>query len=267
MKLKIFVSHHKDWYIFHDNSFIPIHVWKKNSKKNLWILWDDTWNSISIKNSSYAELTAQYWVWKNYDLTNIEYIWYCHYRRYFTTKFNFLNFIINNRDYLNSFWDFNTFYSNFSKTFLQKNNNSFISSLEKDFDVCLPKKARLWLFTTIKNHYSRHHLPVFRSLMRDVVVEIYPEYQQSFLDTEKSKSMYTCNMFIMKKKFFYEYNEWLFTILFELEKRIKELNIKIPSAQSRIYGFLWERLLNVWLSHKNRQNNINYIYSNFLFLK
>lgn len=54
MNIKIFVSHHKDWYIYKDDIFEPIHVWKANSNIDLWILWDDTWDNISHKNSQYA---------------------------------------------------------------------------------------------------------------------------------------------------------------------------------------------------------------------
>ena len=70
-KIKIFVSHHKAWYIYEDDIFVPIQVWKKNTKVDLWILWDDTWDNISDKNQDYAELTAQYRVWKNFDLSDV----------------------------------------------------------------------------------------------------------------------------------------------------------------------------------------------------
>jgi hypothetical protein len=83
-KIKIFVAHHKPWYIYEDDIYVPIQVWKKKSKVDLWIIWDDTGDNISDKNSNYAELTAQYWVWKNYDLSEVDYVWFCHYRRYMT---------------------------------------------------------------------------------------------------------------------------------------------------------------------------------------
>ena len=62
-KIKIFVSHHKPWYIYQDDVYTPIQVWKKNAKIDLWILWDDTWDNISDKNGEYAELTAHYDLW------------------------------------------------------------------------------------------------------------------------------------------------------------------------------------------------------------
>ncbi|MBQ9554583.1 DUF4422 domain-containing protein [bacterium] len=39
---------------------------------------------MSDKNQDYAELTAQYRVWKNFDLSDVDYVGFCHYRRYFS---------------------------------------------------------------------------------------------------------------------------------------------------------------------------------------
>ena len=46
-----------------------------------------------------------------------------------------------------------------------------------------------------------------------------------------------------------EYCQWLFEILFELEKRIDISSY--TALEARIYGFLSERLLNVWV-HKHK---------------
>ena len=54
---------------------------------------------------------------------------------------------------------------------------------------------------------------------------------------------------ITKKHLFDEYMQWLFNILFTLEKRIDISNY--DSYQKRVYGFLSERLFNVWIE-KNK---------------
>ena len=52
-------------------------------------------------------------------------------------------------------------------------------------------------------------------------------------------------MFVMKKELLQHYCTWLFDILFELEK---ELDISSYSTNDkRVFGFVSERLLDVWL--------------------
>ena len=44
------------------------------------------------------------------------------------------------------------------------------------------------------------------------------------------------------------YSNWLFDILFEVEKQTNIADY--DSYQKRLYGFLAERLMNVWLHHR-----------------
>ena len=54
-------------------------------------------------------------------------------------------------------------------------------------------------------------------------------------------------MLIASKSVFDNYCEWLFNILFELEKHIDLTDYN--EYQKRIYGFISERLLNVYFEH------------------
>ena len=67
-----------------------------------------------------------------------------------------------------------------------------------------------------------------------------------------------CNMFIMKRDNFDKYCEWLFYILFELEKETDLTGY--TASEARIYGYLSERLLNVWV----KQNNLKLKYCRML---
>ena len=55
-------------------------------------------------------------------------------------------------------------------------------------------------------------------------------------------------MMICRKDLWNQYCEWLFPILFELEKEIDILQYN--GYQQRVFGFLAERLLNIWVRHQ-----------------
>ena len=52
-------------------------------------------------------------------------------------------------------------------------------------------------------------------------------------------------MMIMQKRYLNDYCEWLFDILFELEKRIDPQ--ELSAFQGRFYGRVSEIIFNVWL--------------------
>ena len=80
--IKVIVATHKKYRIPEDNIYLPLHVGREG-KEDLGYRGDNEGNNISLKNDSYCEITALYWVWKN---LNCDYIGLCHYRRYFTDK-------------------------------------------------------------------------------------------------------------------------------------------------------------------------------------
>ena len=76
-----------------------------------------------------------------------------------------------------------------------------------------------------------------------------PEYLDSYDKVIYGKKLCHYNMFIAKKEIIDGYCEWVFPILFELEK---EINAKdYDDYRKRVYGFLTERLFNVWFTHNN----------------
>ena len=78
------------------------------------------------------------------------------------------------------------------------------------------------------------------------------EYVAPYDDYMKKTKGHKFNMLVMKKELLDGYCSWLFDILFELESR---LDITDYSAyDKRVYGFVSERLLDVWMI----TNNIRY---------
>ena len=69
------------------------------------------------------------------------------------------------------------------------------------------------------------------------------------------------NMFVMRRDLYNDYMQWMFSILFELEKRVDITGW--DTYESRIYGFVSELLLDVWLE----KNQIDYLESNVSFME
>ena len=210
-----------------------------DQKNNLEYLRDDTGINIANKNKNYCELTGLYWIWKN---THDEYKGLVHYRRYFCSTFK-------------------------KKYISDETVKKFLSS----HDMILPFKKKLK--TSLVDQYiedSGYKKDLQK--LREVIKRIYPEYLQEYDSVMNGKKSYFCNMMIANCNTFDNYCEWLFRILFELEKEVDLTGYN--DYQKRIYGFLSERLLTVYVEHNDLQiKETGVIYteenSNFLiqFLK
>lgn len=93
---KIIVACHKpDKNIRNDDIFMPLQVGKDlHPEIDLGFETDNTGINISKKNTSYCELTALYWAWKN--LKNVDVIGLAHYRRYLDINESEINRFLEN---------------------------------------------------------------------------------------------------------------------------------------------------------------------------
>ena len=184
------------------------------------VYYDNTGINISSKNPNFCELTALYWLWKNYDS---DFVGLVHYRRFFSSKIvisNKLNFL------------------NFNK----------VVQILKRYDIILPRTVKLisnGKRVSIAEHYKENHNFKDLEAVKNIVLIKYPDYEKSFNEVMNQDYMFMFNMFIAKKNIIDAYCSWLFDILFELEKRIDISNY--DNYQKRVYGFLAERLFNVWI--------------------
>ena len=84
-------------------------------------------------------------------------------------------------------------------------------------------------------------------MLRQIIKERSPQYTPAFEKTmDHSNISVGYNMFITHWEHFNDYSEWLFDILFEVERRVPPIDDPI---QSRIYGYMSERLINVFCDH------------------
>lgn len=188
---------------------------KPNEKKEF--VTDDTFEgNIAKRNSYYSELTGIYWILKNPDEHNI--IGVEHYRRFFLR---------------------NHFGIKYYKTLRDKS----ISKLLKKYDVILPKKDSLGL--SMYESYSKGAIRNDIDVLIDILSEKCSHQMKEILKVLFNNKIYHHNMLITNKQTFMNYHDWLFDILFELERRITDLD-KRDNYNKRVFGFLSERLLTIY---------------------
>lgn len=231
MNIKILVCCHKQDVRVDKEPFSPIHVGKANSQIELNIIGDNTGDNISAKNSSYCELTGMYWAWKN--IKDVDIIGLCHYRRYFDFH-NQCKAII----------PFTYFKTECISSIDFSVPCTILSKVEGGVPVVgRPKHYRFPIYI---DFCVQHYSDDFR-IMTNVVKKGQPDnIKKAFYDVMiRGNRLSLCNMFLMNWQDFDSYCRWLFGLLGEIEKCSNITNYN--PRQKRIYGFMAERLFNVWL--------------------
>lgn len=216
--IKIFVAAHKKYRMPEDDIYFPVHVGAEG-KEPIGFQGDNTGDNISDKNANYCELTGLYWMWKN---VSSDYLGVAHYRRYFAVG--------RNKDKWKCIAD-----------------REHIEKMLEKADIILPKKRHYYIETNYSQYVHAHHAEDLDTT-RAIIEEKYPEYIKAFDMCMKRTYGHKFNMFIMKRELADEYCSWLFDILFELEKRLDISSYSKNDA--RVFGFVSERLLDVWVETK-----------------
>ena len=223
MSIKVIVAAHKAYPMPKDPMYLPVHVGKAGKDLELGYQGDDQGENISEKNPYYCELTGLYWAWKNLDA---DYVGLAHYRRHFQGK--------PGKDK----WD----------CILTE---AQAAELLKTTDILLPKRRNYFIETSY-NQYIHAHPAEGLDLALELASASGPAYETAVERMKGRTWTHLFNMFIMKRPLFEDYCQWLFGILFEMERR---LDISGWSANDqRVFGFVSERLLDVYLE----ANGISY---------
>ena len=211
----IYIATHKKFNVPNLNGYCALQVGAEGKEKYGY-LRDNIGNHISGKNANYCELTGLYWIWKN---TDDSYKGLVHYRRYFGRN-NLSNKISDICSY------------------------EYLLNCLKSVDIVLPyveyfkqnAKEEILLHCCTEEIFDK---------LRQIIETKYPDYIETYdrYFNENKASLF--NMLFCKREIFDAYCEWLFSILFVLEKQ--EDLAKLNTYQQRLYGFLSERLLNVWV--------------------
>ena len=245
MKIKILVCYHKKSSLLEDNILTPIHVGRALARKRLdqendeyeWLIanmiGDDTGDNISKKNSTYNEMTSIYWAWKNYGkLGNPDYIGMMHYRRHFILREGEIDVV---------------HFDEMDEHYFEEINYS-PENMQKLVEGC-DFIAHIGKVNNVYNHYLENHRQEDLDLAFDIMYEKYPEYRavaEEYLAGDYSNF---CNMFIFSRRIFFQYCEWIFDILNEVEKQI-------DVSEKRF--FISERLTGVFIAKLMKDVSLKY---------
>ena len=234
-----------------DNIYFPVWAGKNNKPLMNGLTGDDSGENISEKNKYFSELTGIYWVWKN---TQSDIVGSCHYRRYFTNSS--LPFYYQVKTIL--YYPlglrrkrFGLIYSGNHKYWKNKIlSESEINSILETYDIILPVRRKLR--KSVQEHYEKYHNSCDLTLLRKILEQYFPDYISTYETILKGNRLFANNMFVMPWETFDKLMIWLFFILFKFEEKTDLEHYK--GYQERIFGFLSERLITLWVVH----NNLNY---------
>lgn len=212
--LQIYIMTHVSFKIPQDPIYHPLHVGRA-LKEDLGYPGDDTGDNISALNPYYSELTGLYWAWKN--VRNTEYIGLCHYRRYFLNE---NNQVMSRAD--------------------------FMPLLEK-YDVILSQPVTAQ--DNYRDTYAEAHNIHDLNAVGDAIAALYPDCSPIFEEVLTGNKLYCGNLFVTTKTLFDEYARWLFSVFSAAEKQIDVSSY--DDYHKRVYGFLSEQLVYVWVRYRN----------------
>lgn len=246
---RILVCCHKPAKIPDNGIFMPIHCGKAISDMDFGMPGDDTGDNISMKNPNYCELTALYWAWKN--LKHIRIIGLYHYRRYF--GFSPVRNLLAALGYK----------KNFRRRFVKTKDWKMSAVTEQElkkildrYDIILGKPRRV--HRSLGSQYAHYHSADDLKATREAIIAVSPDFLESYDHVMyRTRKLSRCNMFITRWEIFDDYCSWLFRVLSYVEQHI---TVPEDPYQARIFGFIAERLLNVYCYHKRLRKKYKYIY-------
>lgn len=231
-KVIIYVLTHKKFNEKYDNDlYKPLLNGSYFISERLDYIKDNTGENISKLNPYYAELTGEYWAWKNSDA---DIIGFNHYRRWFARNIKFDK--LTKEDIINDLKTNDIILP--QKSIVKKSiKNQIINGLEK-----YPDYGAKW------EDYVK---------LANILKEDFPEYYDTFNKIMNGNKCYSNNMFICKSELADKYFSWLFKVIAKLEPEIDFS--KYPENNKRIFGFFSETLLTVFVEKHNLKVKEHYL--------
>lgn len=225
--MKIYVASHMHMDLYSEHPYQPLFVGSfrcpECERRRGWDYDDTEIGSISNKNATFCELTGMNWMHHN-NKDNI--VGLVHYRRYFRSSAEIdaplsepeIQTALDKHDCIVA-----------QRTFCASKLDGYLCSVAEQYRTCHSATDLVQLDNVIRRYFRSYH-PAFQLCM-------------------KRDFLYPFNMLICRKELFDDYCNWLFEVESQLEKRIDPF-LDRDEYQQRVFGFLAERLLNVYLEAK-----------------
>ncbi len=229
-KIKIYILTHKKFDYEKSDLYEPLLNGSALLDEDFGYTRDDTGDNISELNPYYAELTGQYWAWKNSDA---DIIGFCHYRRYFVKNI-----------------------------FMKRLDENDVKLILKDHDIIMPHVRHLDK-TNLEEIHEGHLNGTCQTvedydLLRKIIQDKSPEYLETYDNVLNGHEVYWFNMYICRKEIFDDYCSWMFSILEEFRKQTDFE--KYGQGERRVLGFLSERLINVYIKKHSLKVNEKFLH-------
>lgn len=261
------MGYHKPYDLLQSEIFKPIHVGRTVAQQPSkdatitdtdlsWMMdntiGDDTGENISSRNRNYNELTAIYWAWKNYDkLGNPDNFGFMQYRRHL---------IFNEKEY-DSYTQRNDDERAYAKINVGGVDAAYIKRfgltdaevgrMTKKYDVILPKPCDLSPYVdSIEDDYTKRIEGTKKKdlrLLERVVADVAPDYSETLKARLRARDKRCYQTFVLKKDIFFNYCEFLFKIIEEVDKNLNTTHYSVNGQ--RTLGYLGEILFDVYF-HK-----------------
>lgn len=242
--LQLFSAYHKPFPLMPKADYITaIQSGAADATIKLPMQGDDTGDNISHLGATYNEITVAYWVLKNADRSKFDAWGLCQYRRYFIQDKYKLFFKKRSRYYLRTSQEV-------MDSVLTPALYLHLQKLLAHHDVIVQRPT--WamkekgIVYSIKDAYTQQHKKEHYDATMDVVVEKFPDFAWSIESYGKLKKISYHSMMIARWSVWDNYMHFLLTVLKEVKQRII---IPKDPYQSRVEGFLAERLHNLYMYH------------------
>ena len=185
------------------------------------VIYDDTGDNISDKNSLFNELTSIYWAWKHLEeIGNPDFIGFNHYRKFFK------------REQIEDF---------------------------ADYDVMLARPVRLGYYGRPVNALQNYMLCHNESDLAELFSALRKKIQlHELVQWCCEMSLYApLNMWVMRKDIFSAYCEDMFGVMREISGSI-DLSGR-DNYQKRAYAFLSERFTSIWFYTRRNSLKVKFV--------